>query len=90
MRVGDIPGLRCRLLRCLPDIVVVLRFPDHRHILVFVVVFVLSDAMLLPSVALVRCCTVIVLALFAATVRYRHLTASYMVAHISSGIHTER
>ena len=72
------------------DVVVVLRLLDHRHVLVFVVVVVLSDAMLLPSVALVRCCTVIVLALFAATVRYRHLTASYMVTHISSGINTER
>jgi hypothetical protein len=38
----------------------------------------------------VRCCTVIVLALFAATIRYRHLTASYMVTHISIGINTER
>jgi hypothetical protein len=38
----------------------------------------------------VRCCTVIVLALFAATIRYRHLTASYTVTHISSGINTER
>jgi len=71
------------------DIVVVLRLLDHRHVFVFVV-FVLSDVMLLPRVALVRCCTVIVLALFAATVRYRHLIASYMVTHISSGIHTER
>jgi len=89
LRVGDVPGLRCLLFRRVLDIVVVLRLLDHRHVLVFVVV-VLSDAMLLPSVALVRCCTVIVLALFAATVRYRHLIASYMVTHISSGIHTER
>ena len=71
------------------DIVVVLRLLDHRHVLVFVVV-VLSDVVLLSGVALVRCCTVIILALFAATVRYRHLIASYMVAHINSGIHTER
>ena len=71
------------------DIVVVLRLLDHRHVFVFVVV-VLSDVMLLPRVALVRCCTVIVLALFAATVKYRHLIASYMVTHICSGIHTER
>ena len=71
------------------DIVVVLRLLDHRHVFVFVVVL-LTDVMLLPRVALVRCCTVIVLALFAATVRYRHLIASYMVTHISSGIHTER
>jgi hypothetical protein len=28
--------------------------------------------------------------LFAATVRYRYLSASYMVTNISSGIHTER
>lgn len=89
MRVGDVPGLRCLLSRRVLDIVVVLRLLDHRHVFVFVVV-VSSDAMLLPSVALVRCCTVIVLALFAATVRYRHLIASYMVTHISSGIHTER
>ncbi len=89
MRVGDVPGLRCLLFRHQLDIVVVLRLLDHRHVLVFVV-FVLSDAMLSPSVALVRCCTVIVLALFTTTVRNRHLTASYMVAHISSGIHTER
>ncbi len=71
------------------DIVIVLCLLDHHHVLVFVVV-VLSDVMLSPSVALVRCCTVIALALFAATVRYRLLTASYMVAHISSGIYTER
>ena len=89
MRVGDVPGLCCLLFRRMLDIVVVLRLLDHRHVLVFVVV-VLSDVMLLPIVALVRCCTVIVLALFAATIRYRHLTASYMVTHISSGIHTER
>ena len=89
MRVGDVPGLRCLLLRHMLDNVVVLRLLDHRHVLVFVVV-VLSDVVLLPSVALVRCCTVIVLALFVATVRYRYLIASYMVAHISSGIHTER
>ena len=89
MRVGDVPGLRCLLFRRVLDIVVVLRLLDHRHVLVFVVV-VLFDVMLLPSVALVRCCTVIVLALFAATVRYRHLIASYIVTHISSGIHTER
>ena len=89
MRVGDVPGLCCLLFRRMLDIVVVLRLVDYRHVLVFVVV-VLSDAMLLPSVALVRCCTVIVLGLFAATVRYRHLIASYMVTHISSGIHTER
>ena len=89
MRVGDVPGLRCLLFRRMLDIVVVLRLLDHLHVLVFVVV-VLSDAMLLPSVALVRCCTVIVLALFVATVRYCHLTASKMLAHISSGILTER
>ena len=89
MRVGDVPGLRCLLFRRMFDIVVVLRLLDHHHVLVFVVV-VLSDMMLLPNVALVRCCTVIVLALFAATIRYRHLIASYMVTHISSGIHTER
>ena len=89
MRVGDVPGLRCLLFRRMLDIVVVLRLLDHRNVLVFVFV-VFSDVMLLPSVALVRCCTVIVLALFAATVRYRHLTSSYMVAHISSGIQTER
>ena len=89
MRVGDVPVLCCLLFRRMLDIVVFLRLLDHRHVLVFVVV-VLSDAMLLPSVALVRCCTVIVLALFAATVRYRHLIARYMVTHISSGIHTER
>jgi hypothetical protein len=89
LRVGDVPGLCCLHFRRMLDIVVVLRLLDHRHVLVFVVV-VLSDAMLLPSVALVRCCTVIVLALFAATIRYRHLTASYMVTHISSGINTER
>ena len=82
MRVGDVPGLRCLLFRRMLDVVVVLRLLDHRHVLVFVVV-VLSDVMLLPRVALVRCCTVIVLALFAATIRYRHLTASYMVTHIS-------
>ena len=89
MRVGDIPGLRCLLFRRLLDIVVVLCLLDHCHVLVFIVV-VLSDVMLLPSVALVRCCTVIVLALFAATIRYRHLTASYMVTHISSGTNTGR
>ena len=89
MRVGDVPGLRSLLFLRLFDIVVVLRLLDHRHVLVLVVV-VLFDAMLLPSIVFVRCCTVIVLALFAATVRYRHLIASYMVAHISSGIHTER
>ena len=88
MRVGDVPGLCCLLFRRMLDIVVVLRLLDHRHVFVFVVV-VLSDVMLLPSVALVRSCTVIVLALFAATVRYRHLIASYMVTHISSGIHIE-
>jgi len=89
LRVGDGPGLCCFLFRRVLDIVVVLRLLDHRHVFVFVVV-VLSDVMLLPRVALVRCCPVIVLALFAATLRYRHLTASYMVTHISSGIHTER
>ena len=89
MRVGDVPGLCCLLFRRMLDIVVVLRLLDHRHVFVFVVV-VLSDVMLLPRVALVRCCTVIVLALFAATVRYRHLIASYMVTHVSSGIHIER
>ena len=88
MRVGGVPGLCCLLFRRVLDIVVVLRLLDHRHVFVFVVV--LSDVMLLPRVALVRCCTVIVLALFAATIRYRHLTASYMVTRISSGIHTER
>ena len=89
MRVGDVPGLRCLLFRRMLDIVVVLRLLDHRHVLIFVAV-VLSDAMLLPSVALVSCCTVVVLALLVVTVRYRHLIASYMVTHISSGINTKR
>ena len=71
------------------EIVVVLSLFDHRHVLVLILV-VLSDAILLPSVALVSCCTIVVLSLLVATVRYRHLIASYMVTHISSGIHTER
>jgi len=89
LRVGDVPGLCCLLFRRMLDIVVVLRLLDHRHVLVFVVV-VFSDAMLSPSILLMRCCTVNVHSMFAATVRYRHLIASYMVTHISSGIHTER
>ena len=89
MRVADVPGLRCLLFRRMLDIVVVLRLLDHLNVLVFVVV-VFSDVVLSPSVALVRCCTVIAFVLFAATVKYRHLTASYMVTRISSGIHTER
>ena len=80
---------QCLLFRRMLDIVVVLRLLDYCHVLVFVVV-VLSDVMLLPSVALVRCCTVIVLALFAVTIRYRLHTASYMVIHICSGINTKR
>ena len=88
MWIGDVPGLYCLLFRRLHDVVVVLRFLDHLHVLVFVVV--LSYAMLSPSVVLVRFCTIIVLALFAVTIRYRHLTASYMVVHISSSIHTKR
>ena len=89
MWFGDIPGLFCLLFRPLHDVVVVLRFLDHRHVLVFVVV-VLSYAMLSPNVFLVRCCTIIVLALFAVTIRYRLLNASYMVVHICSGINTKR
>jgi hypothetical protein len=89
LRVGDVPGLRCLHFRRMLDIVVVLRLLDHRHVLVFVLV-VLSYAMLSPSVVLVRCCTIIVLALFAVTIRYRLLTASYMVVHIFSGINTKR
>ena len=88
MWFDDIPGLFCLLFRRLHDNVVVLCFLDHRHVLVFVVV-VLSYAMLSPSVVLVRCCTIIVLALFAVTIRYRLLTASYMVVHIFSGINTK-
>ena len=88
MWFGDIPGLFCLLFRPLHDVVVVLRFLDHRHVLVFVLV-VLPYSMMLPSFVLVRCCTIIVLALFAVTIRYRLLTASYMVVNFSSGIHTK-
>ena len=89
MWFGDIPGLCCLLFRPLHDVVVVFHFLDHLHVLVFVLV-VLPYAMLSPSVVLVRCCTIIVLALFAVTIRYRLLTASYMVVHIFSGINTKR
>ena len=88
MWFGDIPGLFCLLFRPLHDVVVVLCFLEHRHVLVFVVV--LSYAMLSPSVVLVRFCTIIVLSLFAVTIRYRLLTASYMAVHICSGINTKR